>query len=265
MKHIFRRLFLSISFLTILPIHFLFSSEDQKDQHYIKEDLSKSSIFFPLVGILIGLILVAVDILLKWLSFDTLLSNGIILTVWVFLSGGLHMEGFADMVDGFSGGKNQQEIIRIMKDSAIGAKGAIALILLILLKFLLLNSLPLSIRMEALLLAPVMGRWSMVLSGYLGKPASSDNTLSQMFSLYLGKLEIILATLFTLVIAFYLLSYQSLYFMGFSAFISYLMVYYSVTKMQGICGDVIGAINEITEVGVLLIFLLYLTLKNNLL
>jgi len=152
-----------------------------------------------------------------------------------------------------------------MKDGAVGAKGAIALILLILLKFLLINSLPYSLKMEAFLIAPVMGRWSMVLSGYLGKPASSDNALSKMFSLYLGKMELILATLFTLVIAFYFLSYQSLYFMVFSAFISYLMVYYSFTKMQGICGDVIGAINEIIEVSVLLILLFYLTIKNHLL
>jgi len=245
---------LSISFLTILPINFLFSSGEQKDQNYIKEDLSKSSIFFPLAGILIGLILVAVEILLEWVSFDTLLSNGIILVVWVFLSGGLHLEGFADMVDGFSGGKNQQEIIRIMKDGAIGAKGAIALTLLLLLKFLLLNSLPLSIRMEALLLAPVMGRWSMVLVGYLGKPASSDNILSQMFSLYLGKTELIIATIFAFLPGFYLLSYQFIYFLIFAAFISYLMVQYSFLKMQGICGDVIGAVNEITEVSALLLF-----------
>jgi len=257
MKHIFRRIFLSISFLTILPVNFLFLRKEQENWNDIKEDLSKSSIFFPLVGILIGLILVAADILLKWVSFDPFLSSGIILTVWIFLSGGLHLEGFADMVDGFSGGRNKEDIIRIMKDGAVGAKGAIALILLILLKFLLINSLLYSLRMEAFLIAPVIGRWSMVLSGYLGKPASSDNTLSKMFSLYLGKMELILATLFTLVIAFYFLSYQSLYFMIFSAFISYLMVYYSFTKMQGICGDVIGAINEITELSILLIFLFY--------
>jgi len=219
--------------------------------------LSKSSIFFPIVGILIGLILVTVDILLQWIFFDSFLSSGIILTVWIFLSGGLHLEGFADMVDGFSGGRDKEDIIRIMKDGAVGAKGAIALILLILLKFLLINSLSVSIRMEALLLTPVIGRWTMVLAGYLGKPASSDNTLSKMFSLYLGKKEFILATLFTLLIAFYFLSYQSLYFMLFSAFISCLMVYYSFTKMAGICGDVIGAINELTELSVLFIFLFY--------
>ena len=257
MKHIFRRFLLSITFLTVLPINFLFSSGGQKEQNYIKEGLSKSSIFFPLVGILIGLILVAVDILLKWVSIDTLLSNGIILTVWVFLSGGLHLEGFADMVDGFSGGKNQQEIIRIMKDGAIGAKGAIALILLLLLKILLLNSLPFSIRMEALLLAPVMGRWSMVLAGYLGKPASSDNTLSQMFSLYLGKTELVIATLLAMAYSFYLLSFHSAYFFILSGVVTFLIVSYSISKMQGICGDVIGAVNELTEVSVLLLFIVF--------
>jgi adenosylcobinamide-GDP ribazoletransferase len=260
MKNIFRRFVLSISFLTVLPVNLFFSQNEQKPQDYIKEDLSKSSIYFPIVGILIGLMLVGIDFLLTWTPFDTLLSNGIILVVWVFLSGGLHLEGFADMVDGFSGGNNQQEIIRIMKDGSIGAKGAIALILLILLKFLLLNRLSVSIRMEALLLAPVIGRWTMVLAGYFGRPASSDNTLSQMFSLYLGKKELLLATLFAIAYSFYLLSYHSAYFFIFSGLITYLIISYSFSKMQGICGDVIGAANEINELVVLLLLSLFYVL-----
>jgi len=258
MKQIFRRFILSVSFLTILPVNLFFFQKKQEHHYYIKEDLSKSSIFFPIAGILIGLILAGIDFIFQWIPFDSLLSNGIILVVWVFLSGGLHLEGFADMVDGFSGGKNQQEIIRIMKDGAIGAKGAIALILLILLKYLLLNSLPLSIKMKALLLAPVMGRWSMVLAGYLGKPASTDNTLSQMFSLYLGKTELVLATFFAIVYSFYLLSFYSAYFFILSAGITYLIVSFSFSKMQGICGDVIGAVNELTEVIVLLLFIVFM-------
>jgi len=257
MKHIFRRLFLSISFLTILPINFLFLRKEQENRNYIKEDLSKSSIFFPLVGILIGLILIGVNSILQWISLDSFLSSGIILTVWIFLSGGLHLEGFADMVDGFSGGRNKEDIIRIMKDGAVGAKGAIALILLILLKFLLINSLSYSLRMEAFLIAPVMGRWSIVLSGYLGKPACSDNTLSKMFSLYLGKKELFISTLIGLGIAFYYLSYQCIYLFIFTGVLTRFIIIYSYSKIQGICGDVIGAVNELIEVGTLL-FLLYL-------
>lgn len=254
MKNILRRFVLSVSFLTVLPVDWLFTRKKKENQDYIKEDLSKSSIFFPIVGILIGLILVGTNYLIKFTPFDILLSNGIILTVWVFLSGGLHLEGFADMVDGFSGGKNQKEIIQIMKDGATGAKGAIALILLILIKFLLICNIHSFLKTEALLVAPVMGRWSMVLAGYLGKPASSDNTLSKMFSLYLGEKEIILATIFTITYSYYLLSYPVIYFLLFSGVITYLLISYSFSKMQGICGDVIGAVNELTEIVVLLIF-----------
>jgi len=255
MRNILRRFILSISFLTVLPVDWLFTRNSQENQDFIKDDLSKSSVFFPIVGILLGLILAGINYLLQYTPFDILLSSGIILTVWIFLSGGLHLEGFADMVDGFSGGKNQEEIIQIMKDGAIGSKGAIALILLILIKLLLIYNIHPFYKIEALLLAPVLGRWSMVLAGYLGKPASSDNTLSQMFSLYLGEKEIIISTILTITYCYYLLSYPSIYFLVFSAFITYLLISYSFSKMQGICGDVIGAVNELTELGVLLLFL----------
>jgi len=258
MKKIFRRFFLSISFLTVLPVHWLFPGQKQKSNDYIKEDLSKSSIFFPIAGIIIGLILAGTDYLLKSTSLSQLLINGIILAVWVSLSGGLHLEGFADMIDGFSGGGTQEEIIKIMKDGSIGAKGAIALILLILLKFLLINNLQYPVRMNVFLLAPVMGRWSMVLAGYLGKPASSQNTISMMFSKYLGIKELILATIFALTYSFYLLSYPSIYLFAISGSITYLLVSYSIFKMQGICGDIIGAVNEMVEAGVLLLFLFLL-------
>ena len=168
MRNIFRRFILAISFLTVLPVDWLFIRNIPENQDFIKDDLSKSSIFFPIVGILIGLILAGTNYLLQYTPFDFLLSTGIILTIWVSLSGGLHLEVFGDMVDGFSGCKNQKEIIRIMKDGAIGSKGAIALILLILLKLLLIYTLHPFYRIEALLLTPVIGRWSMVLAGYFG-------------------------------------------------------------------------------------------------
>jgi adenosylcobinamide-GDP ribazoletransferase len=257
MRSILRRFILAISFLTVLPVDWLFIRNTRENQDFIKDDLSKSSIFFPIVGMLIGFILAGTNYLLQYTPFDFLLSTGITLIIWVFLSGGLHLEGFADMVDGFSGGKNQKEIIRIMKDGAIGSKGAIALILLILLKLLLIYKLHPFYRIEALLLSPVIGRWSMVLAGYFGKPASSDNSLSQMFTLYLGEKEIILATIITISYGYYLLSYYSLYFLVLSGFITYLLISYSSSKMQGICGDVIGAVNEISEVSVLFLFFFF--------
>jgi adenosylcobinamide-GDP ribazoletransferase len=96
----------------------------------------------------------------------------------------------------------------------------------------------------------------MVLAAYLRKPASPENILSQMFSLYLGKTELVLATLFAIAYSFYFLSFTSAYFFILSGVVTFLIVSYSISKMQGICGDVIGAVNEITEVSVLLLFIL---------
>lgn len=257
MQNLVRRFLLSVSFLTILPFHLFFSKRNEKEQ--IQQDLSKASVFFPLIGLMIGAVLAGLYKLLQFIPVTPVLVNGLILTVWIVLSGGLHLEGFADMVDGFSGGKNREDIIRIMKDGAVGAKGAIALVLLILLKFLLLHSAPNFIKIETLLLAPVIGRWAMVLSGYWGKPASSENTLTKMFTLYLGKKELFIATLLALAFASYFLSYQSIYFFLFAGVLTRSIIVYSYSKMQGICGDVIGAINEMNEMCFLFVFILFET------
>jgi adenosylcobinamide-GDP ribazoletransferase len=251
MDNLVRRFFLSVTFLTTLPLNLGSSKIQNKEQ--IQQDLSKSSIFFPLVGLFIGGILLGLYRLLQLTLLDSAVIDGIMLLVWIGLSGGLHLEGFADMVDGFSGGRNREDIIRIMKDSAVGAKGAIVLILVILLKFLLIHSLDHTIKAEAFLLAPVAGRWTMVLAGYLGRVASSENTLTQMFTLHLGKKELLIATLSAVVFSFFFLSYRCISLFLLTGLITGGMITYSNKKIKGICGDVIGAINEINELAALLL------------
>jgi len=254
MGNILRKFLTALSFLTILPLPIpLFRKEEVKED--LKKDFSQSSIFFPLVGLIIGVILFVLHQLLQFTNLPSSLHTGIILTIWVSLSGGLHLEGFADMVDGFSGGKNKDDIIGIMKDASVGAKGALALILLILLKYLLLFSLPDTAKRDSLLLAPMIGKWSMVLAGYQGKPASTDNTLAQMFTLYLGRKELFIATLFTAILSYFILSYRCIYLFLITCLVTACLVAYSVRKIEGICGDVLGAINEINELVVLLLVL----------
>ena len=203
-----RRFLLALSFLTVLPIPLIFFKKEieNKNNNSVNADFSKSSVFFPLAGLLIGGILYVFYLLLKCINLPIQLQAGFLLAIWVFLSGGLHLEGLADMVDGFSGGENKEDIIRIMKDGSIGAKGAIVLILLILLKYLLLYSLTESSKGGILLLAPMLGRWSMVIAAYSGKPASSSNTLSNMFTRYLGKKELLISTLSAVIFIFLIFS-----------------------------------------------------------
>jgi adenosylcobinamide-GDP ribazoletransferase len=87
---------------------------------------------------LIGILLVVLRRIFYYLPVSPLIGDTLILIVWIWLSGGLHLDGFADSVDGFLGGHNKEGILNIMKDSATGAKGVVALVSLLLLKFVLL-------------------------------------------------------------------------------------------------------------------------------
>ena len=251
-----RRFLLALSFLTVLPIPLIFFKKEIENNNSVNADFSKSSVFFPLIGLLIGGILYAFYWLLKCVELPVQLQAGLLLTIWVFLSGGLHLEGLADMVDGFSGGENKEEIIGIMKDGSIGAKGAIALILLILLKYLLLVSLAESGKGLTLLLSPMVARWSMVIAAYSGKPASSSNTLSNIFTRYLGKKELLISTLLVVVSSILIFSgriiIEPFILLLITVGITIIMVTYSKQKIGGICGDVIGAVNEINELVILL-------------
>ena len=255
---VIRRFLLALSFLTVLPIPLVFFKKEIENKENINTDFSKASIFFPLIGLLIGGILYAFYLFFRYIDLPVHLESIFILTVWLALSGGLHMEGLADMIDGFSGGEEKKDIIRIMKDGSVGAKGAIVLILTILLKYLLLFSLTEPARGISLLLAPVLGRWSMVLLAYSGKPASVSNTLTKLFTNYLGKKEFLISTFFAVTISLLIffhnnLFYQPIILLLITAGTTIYLKTYSDRKIDGICGDVIGAANEINELIVLLI------------
>ncbi len=101
--------------------------------------LNKASRYFPLIGWIVG------GISFLTYSFSTLLFSqeiAVVLSIiaGILLTGAFHEDGFADVCDGFGGGWTKEKILIIMKDSAIGAYGAIGTILLLLLKFLALSA-----------------------------------------------------------------------------------------------------------------------------
>lgn len=246
----FRSFLLSLAFLTVLPVDPLnFPNEKQR-----QPDLSTSMTFFPLIGLIIGGILVGFDYLLYFLSIDGHLINVLLFVLWVLISGGLHLEGLADTVDGFSGGKDKAEIIRIMKEGTIGAKGAIALLIVLILKLSFILYLPPGVKKSALLIAPMLGRWGMVVAGFWGKPASSRNTMSRNFTDCLGRKEMFLATLIALVSGFLIIHLPIVFFVLISLIVIWWVIGYAERKIGGISGDIIGMINELIELLVLFAF-----------
>jgi len=100
--------------------------------------LNKATRYFPFIGWIVGSIsFIAYSLFAQFLYTETAVICSIVISV--LTTGAFHEDGFADVCDGFGGGRTKEKILMIMKDSAIGAYGAIGLVLLFLLKFKLLS------------------------------------------------------------------------------------------------------------------------------
>lgn len=149
MKQFTTAFFLALSLLTRIPVPPLPSLSDQ--------DFGRSSLAYPLVGLLIGVILG----LPVWLlpQADPLVLAAIVTALWAAITGGLHLDGVADGADAWLGGLGDLEKThRILKDPLVGAAGAIALVIVLLLKFAALTVLIKHQLIGLIIFAPVLGR-----------------------------------------------------------------------------------------------------------
>ncbi|MFM2318535.1 MAG: hypothetical protein RLZZ215_1156 [Pseudomonadota bacterium] len=149
MKQFTTAFFLALSLLTRIPVPPLPSLSDQ--------DFGRSSLAYPLVGLLIGVILG----LPVWLlpHADPLVLAAIVTALWAAITGGLHLDGVADGADAWLGGLGDLEKThRILKDPLVGAAGAIALVIVLLLKFAALTVLIKHQLIGLIIFAPVLGR-----------------------------------------------------------------------------------------------------------
>lgn len=145
-------LWFALAFLTRLPTPRL-DFADTRGQ-------SAALAWYPLVGALIGLGLAALALALLSLQLPVLLAAALLLAAWVWISGGLHLDGLADCADAFSGGHGDRErLLRILKDPAAGPMGVIAIVLVLLLKLAAL----------AALLGAQAPFWLLVLPPLLGR------------------------------------------------------------------------------------------------
>ena len=132
----------------------------------------RASVWFPFVGFALGAALVV----LNWF-FGSFLSHALsallTLALWEILTGGLHLDGLADSLDGFAG-RDRPSAIRIMRDSRIGVFGTAGLILFFLLKGTALIDLTGPLRWQALLLAPAVGRATPLLLARSFRPATPN-------------------------------------------------------------------------------------------
>jgi adenosylcobinamide-GDP ribazoletransferase len=228
----------ALSFLTILP-----SGQNSVPD---ERDLARSMAFFSLVGLLIGLLLALGYFLLSFLlpkSFVLWLTLGLL----AFLTRGLHLDGFADTIDGLASGGPREKILEVMRDSRIGAFGVIGLIFLIGAKYLSLDQMMNQSMPRILILMAVMGRNSMVLVCYHSAYARSGEGLAKPFAENLTSREMILSSVIAFGIGLLLMGVKGIVvFLGTGLF-SLGYRFFFIKKLKGVTGDILGGANELAE------------------
>jgi adenosylcobinamide-GDP ribazoletransferase len=140
---------LALVFLTRLPVPLRFDPTPS--------EWGRSVLFFPLVGLLLGLLLAIPAPLLA--ALDPTIGAALLLTWWVLLTGGLHLDGLADTADAWVGGAGDRgKTLAIMKDARCGPMAVLAVVLVLLNKFAALQLLLVQQAWPVLLVAPVLGR-----------------------------------------------------------------------------------------------------------
>ena len=142
---------IALQFLTTLPVQLKSMPTPQQN--------AQSLLFYPLIGLFIGLVLFGVANLL--VPVPLILSTVIIGTVWIWLTGGLHLDGLADTADAWVGGFGDKErTLAIMKDPSCGPIGVLSLIILCMLKLAAIYVILEQQQYIALILFPIFGRLS---------------------------------------------------------------------------------------------------------
>lgn len=233
---------LALSFLTILPGGI--SEEIDKDV------FNKSIKYFPVVGLLIGLILLAAYTLISPRLEEPALSM-LIITILIIVTRALHLDGVADTFDGMLGGRDKDRILEIMKDSRVGSFGVVAIVLVIALKVAFLSTMPESIKQLSLVLMPVIGRWSAYYA-ILTQPRARNDGLGSLFIQKRGLWQLAPVSIIAFGLAGVLLKMTIVaMILALAAFLfSYIRLVNK--KIGGMTGDTLGAIIELSEVVVLI-------------
>jgi adenosylcobinamide-GDP ribazoletransferase len=234
----------ALGFLTVYPL--------RASDAWTPETLGSSMVYYPLVGMLIGLALWVLFVLLSAL-FAPQVVNVLLLAGLVFMTGGLHLDGLADTLDGLNGGYSREETLTIFKDPHVGPTAVVGVMLVLLLKYTCLNLLPYESMLSSLVLMSTLSRYTIVQLACFSPYARPSGGLGEPFVHGVRSEHFRAAVLCTLVIVLLSGGMRGVM-IGLLlslATVGYQM--YCLKRLGGITGDVLGATNEINEALVLLL------------
>lgn len=233
----------ALQFLTICP---WVSSVNCSER-----DIGRSTPFFPVIGILLGLAVIVVEMGASRF-FQGTVSSVIVTLALVAFSGGLHMDGLADTADGFFSARPRERILEIMRDSRIGTMGVIAIVFVLGLKVAAVHSAPVSIQLPMLFLIPLTGRCAMVVQLAV-LPYARTGGLASLFIENRKQTDWVLALLVLAAAAWFSAGNIGLIAGSGAILVTLLFAAWCKSKIGGFTGDTLGASCEIAEAVVALL------------
>lgn len=247
----------AVQFLTIFTVNKEYQAEERS--------LARSIVYFPVIGFLIGFFLVNADKIMMLVALPQSIANVLLVALSVLITRALHIDGLADTLDGLMGGHDQSSRLSIMKDSRLGTAGALGIFFVLIIKYASLNNLFESEKVAALLTAPVLARWSQTImifnsnygredgmgKAFVGKLRASGLAACSAIAIGLSAFVVFRMDAHSAVLNACLLSGILL--------LTFLARWYLGRKIGGVTGDTIGAVSELNEVLVLLLFVIFST------
>jgi adenosylcobinamide-GDP ribazoletransferase len=237
-----RLFFTAFQFLTIIPLPFRLAYQDG--------DMGRSMRWFPLVGLALGILLAALHYCLLFIFPEQIVAL-LLVAALAAVSGALHLDGLADVFDGFGARGNRERFLTVMKDSSTGAIGVVALVLDLLLKYQALLHLPAELKYGGIMVFPAAARYAQVLTT-AGSKRARDDGLGAQFIVAAGMKEVLIATATMLTAAFFLLGITGIICCLVAATFAWLSRSYFHGRLGGVTGDIIGCTSELAEILALL-------------
>lgn len=245
----------ALQFLTIVRV--------KKDSEVEEGDLAKSVAYFPLIGFLIGVLLVNADRVFALIALPQTIATFLLIYLSVLVTRALHIDGLADTLDGLMGGRDRSSRLAIMKDSRLGTAGALGIVFVLFMKYLCLNNLFEGDRIAALLVAPVTARWAQTLMVFNANYGREEG-MGKVFVGHLRSSGLAAATAVAVGLSAFVIvrldAHSVLLFfivMCGVVLLTFLGKRYLVRKLGGVTGDAIGAMSELNEALVFLLFVIF--------
>ncbi|MBU3110888.1 adenosylcobinamide-GDP ribazoletransferase [Clostridium lacusfryxellense] len=238
---------LFFQFFTRIPIN--------KSLNCGQENFKRGSIFFPVVGLFIGVV--------QWLVYYGLMkvlpiniTTVFIVIIPIIITGGLHVDGLGDTCDGFFSFKGDKyKIIEIMKDSTVGTYATIAVVFDMLVRYAAVSTV-IGRNLPLILIAtPIIARFSVVFISFIGKNAKETGS----GNIFIGNIDVkrlVIAAFITIILGTLLIGfYKSAILMLSAILLSFLFNKFCESKITGLTGDTLGANNELVEILTMVLFI----------